>query len=63
MVDGVLASCYADLHHDLAHLTMTPMHSLSAVMEWIFGEDTGYPVYVSTLSQLGMLLLPEVHSF
>ena len=63
MVDGVLASCYADFDHDMAHLTMTPMHSLSAVMEWIFGEDTGYPVYVSTLRRLGMLLLPEVHSF
>ena len=33
VVDGVLASCYADFHHDMAHLTMTPMHSLSAVME------------------------------
>ena len=43
----------------MAHLTMTPMHSLSAVMEWIFGNDTGFPVYVSTLREFGMLMLPN----
>ena len=59
MVDGVLASCYADFHHDLAHLTMQPMQIFPALLEWIFGKDTGYPVYVSTLRQLGIILLPN----
>ena len=59
IVDGVLASCYAEVPHDVAHLTLTPMHSLSAMMEWIFGEDTGLPVYVITLNELGSLMLPN----
>ena len=59
MVDGVLASCYADFHHDLAHITMTPMQKFPSVMECIFGDDAGYPAYVSTWRQLGMMLLPD----
>ena len=61
MVDGVLASCYADFHHDLAHFTMILMRKLSPVMEWIFGSDAGFPVYVSTLMNLGMSYLPSDH--
>ena len=57
MVDGVLASCYADFHHDLAHLTVAPMQKFPALMGWLFGEDIGYPVYVSTLRKLGMMML------
>ena len=62
MVDGVLASCFADFHHDLAHFTMIPMQKLSPVMEWIFGNDAGFPVYVSTARHLSMLFLPTGHS-
>ena len=63
VVDGVLASCYADFNHDLAHLTMKPMQRFSAVMDCIFGEDTGYSVYVSTLRHMGMMLLPDLQSY
>ena len=63
MVDGVLASCYADIHHDVAHLMMMPMQIFPTVMEWIFGEDTGFPVYVSTARQLGMMLLSNDSHF
>lgn len=58
MVDNMLASCYADIHHDLAHPGMTPMQRFSDVMEWIFGNEAGFPVYVNTASQLGTLLVP-----
>ena len=61
MVDGVLASCYADFHHDLAQLTMLPMQKFLPLMEWLFGEDIGYTVYVSTLRKLGMMVLPDEH--
>ena len=63
MVDGVLASCYADFNHDVAHLTVIPMQSFQAVLEWIFGDDAGFPVYVSTARQLGMLLVPSHNLF
>ena len=59
LVDGILASCYADCHHDLAHLSITPMQKFTEVMEWIFGTDFGFPVYVVTANQLGQLMLPD----
>ena len=59
VVDGVLASCYADFDHDLAHLIMTPMQRFSKVMQWIFGDDTGFAIYVNTARELGILLLPD----
>ena len=58
IVDGVLTSCYADSNHDLAHLAMIPMQRFSEVLSWIFGEDTGFPVFVSTARLLGVILLP-----
>ena len=59
MVDDVLASCYADFPHELAHFTMIPMQKFSAIMEWIFGEDAGYPVFVSTARKLAIFLQPD----
>ena len=48
MVDDILTSCYADFPHELAHFTMMPLQRFPAVMDWIFGADAGYPVFVST---------------
>ena len=62
MVDGILASCYADFHHDLAHLTMTPMQRFSEVLELLFGDESGFPVFVSTARELGIVLLPTEYS-
>ena len=45
IVDGVLTSCYADVNHDLAHLTMAPMQRFADVLDWIFGDDTEFPIY------------------
>ena len=59
VVDGVLASCYADFPQYLAHLTMTPMQRYSNVMEWIFGDDTGFPVCVDSAMNFGKLILPS----
>ena len=63
MVNGVLVSCYADFHHDVAHLAMIPMKVISPVLEWVFGDDAGFPVYVSTARKLGMMLLPDENIF
>ena len=56
MVDGVLASCYADCQHDLAHLTMTPMRRFSEMIEWIFGDGGSVPVFVNIAEKLGTYL-------
>ena len=58
VVDGVLASCYANIDHHLAHFTMTPMKWFPEIMEWIFGEDTGFSIFVVMARQLGILMLP-----
>ena len=59
MVDEVLTSCYADIDHDVAHQTMIPMQRFSEVLKWIFGEETGFPVFLSTARLLGIFLLPD----
>ena len=59
LVDGVLASCYADVHQDVAHLTMTPMQKMSAMLGWVFGDEAGFPISVKTTQQVGMLLVPN----
>ena len=63
MVDEILASCYARdawyTDHDLAHLSMIPMQIFSEQMEWIFGDDHGFLVFVKMARDLGMLLAPD----
>ena len=59
MVDGVFTSCYADFDHDLAHFMMTPMQRFSQMLEWIFGIDVGFPVYVNIAREMGLLMLPD----
>ena len=61
IIDGVLASCYADVDHDLSHLLMIPMCWCKEAVEWIFGFDTGFPVHISIVRELSTLLLPEGH--
>ena len=57
-VDGVLASCYASFHHDLAHIAMTPIRWFPSIIEWIFGDNNGSSTYVDIMGDLGRLLLP-----
>ena len=52
MVDKVLASCFADFHHELAYSVMIPMQTFSELKEMIFGNEAGFPVYVSTADSL-----------
>ena len=59
MVDGVLTSCYADVHHDLAHLIITPIQKFAEVTEWIFQGDSGFLSYVSTVRELDKMILPD----
>ena len=61
IVDGVLASCYANFPHDLAHVMMVPMQRFANAIECIFGEDTGFSTFVSTARELGFSLLPNGH--
>ena len=56
IVDGVLASCYAHSHHDLVHISMTPIHWFPQMMEWIFGEENGLLGFVKVVVELKGIL-------
>ena len=55
MVDGVLASCYASVDHELAHVGMMPLQWFPKIVRWIFGGDDGF----STFAKMGKLGLPH----
>ena len=57
VVDGILASCYPSCHHDVAHIGMTSLSWFPEVMQWIFGEDSGFLVYITMLDHIGRLFL------
>ena len=58
VVEGVLTSCYASAHHDVAHLVMTPMRWFPEIIEWMFGVDQEFQVYVMIANYLGDWVMP-----
>ena len=58
VVDGVLASCYAFPDHDLAHFGMKPFRLFPKLIKWLFGDDTGSPVFVEIVKYIGDVMLP-----
>ena len=58
VVDGVLASCYAMVQHDIAHIWLTPLRWFPQMTNWIFGENNGFSGYADVLRDLGSLVLP-----
>ena len=59
MVDGLLASCYPSIDHDLAHIAMLPVRWFPQIIDWLFGENTGFQVFVGTVEELGRFMLPD----
>ena len=58
MVDGVLASCYASVDHDLAHFVMFPIRRFPTIMEMFFGRENGNPLFVKLTKGFGRFILP-----
>ena len=52
-VDGVLASCYPSVDHDLANIAMKPVQLFPEIMDWIFGMDNGFSVYAKVSEDVG----------
>ena len=59
MIDGVVASCYPSVHHDLGHIAMTPLHWFPRMTKWIFGDDNGFTGYALINEELGRWLHPN----
>ena len=60
MVDGVLASCYPSVNHDLSHIGMTPIRWFPEIIDWIFCDDNGWQNYVKLAEEVG-LVMPYSH--
>ena len=58
MVDGVLASCYASVNHDVAHIGMTPIRWFPDMIHWVFGKDEELSAFADTANELGKWILP-----
>ena len=63
VVDGVLASCYPSYNHDVVHTGMTPLSWFPDAMNWIFGGDNGFSVFVKMEDFLGRWVLPDFNYF
>ena len=60
VVNGVLASYYPSSNHDVAHISMAPLHWFPDLTQLIFGDDNGMQTYVSILNDLGRWVSPYV---
>ena len=58
LVDGVLASCYSSAPHDVAQIVMTPLRWFPGMMDWIFGVEDTFPVYVKICEHMGKAIVP-----
>ena len=59
IVDGVLASCHASADHGVAHLITTPIQWFPKIIEWLYGEGNGFPVFITVVETLGPWMLPH----
>ena len=57
VVDGMLASCYASVDHDLGHIAMAPLRWFPDIMEWIFGHDNVRPAFAVMAEELNQNVL------
>ena len=59
VVDGVLASCYAFVDHDIAQIVTKPIQWYPDVTELVFGDENGVSAYINVLKIIGRWLLPQ----
>ena len=59
VVDGVLASCYANVDHDIAQIVMKPIQWYPDIIELVFGDENGVCAYVNIAQDFGIWLVPQ----
>ena len=60
LVDGVLASCYASVDYDLAHLAMKPLLWFPSVMDLLLGEEKSTQhTYAAILEHVSGMMSPK----
>ena len=58
IVDGVLASSYSSIDHDIAHLGMAPLRWIPEIVVWVFGNHNKIPGFVMIANDLSRGALP-----
>ena len=58
VVDGIWASCYAIVDHDLAQIAMKPIQWYPDIIDMVFGDENGVSVFVSVFQDFGRWVLP-----
>ena len=59
IVDGVLTSCYGIVDHDIVQIVMKPIQWYPGVIELVFGDENGIPVFLSIAQNFGRWVLPH----
>ena len=59
IVDGVLTSCYGIVDHDIVKIVMKPIQWYPGVIELVFGDENGIPVFLSIAQKFGRWILPH----
>ena len=60
IVNGVLASCYATVDHDVAHVGVIPIRWFPRIMDFIFGENNGFSIFAITAEDMAQWMSPLV---
>ena len=55
VVDGVLASCYPSVQHEVALIGMSPIRWFPTVAQWMFGIDQGFQIFAKIENDIGWL--------
>ena len=63
MVDGVLASCYTSVYHELAHNAMKPIQWFPEVVLSIFDQDDGFAIFAKIIKEFGESIIPIGSNF
>ena len=58
VVDGILASCYASVDYNLAHIGMLPLRWFPTMMELLFGKENDNALYLNFAKEFSRFLLP-----
>ena len=63
IVDGVLTSCYGIVDHDIVQIVMKPIQWYPNIIESVFGDENGVPIFLSVAQNFGRRVLPQAVNY
>ena len=59
LVAGVLTSCYGIVDHDIVQIVVKPIQWYPGVVEFVFGDENGIPLFLSLAQDFGRWVMPQ----